>query len=181
MIASLTTRGFGVVATIDTVVRGTLGFTSFISVKSKPLATSGGSSIRWAMTFSLPPVVGVADLNLACRSVDRGIHRLLKRRTSSNKVVAQESECAALREYGRVLIDRTIFETKCQMVGYAIAPCVLRHLTIGERLAFKGPHHKKAMDQAFGVAHRDRICERRVWLEHGGTGQQNRDQCGPGP
>jgi hypothetical protein len=45
------------------------------------------------------------------------------------------------------------------MVGYAIALCVLRHLTIDEGLAFKGPHHKKAMDQAFRVTHRDRTCE----------------------
>jgi hypothetical protein len=34
-------------------------------------------------------------------------------------------------------------------MGYAIAPCILHHLTIGEGLAFKGPHHKKTMDQAF--------------------------------
>src|SRR6266404_3681957 len=30
--------------------------------------------------------------------------------------------------------------------------CVLRHLTIGEGLAFKGQHQKKAMDQAFREA-----------------------------
>src|SRR5216117_1857840 len=75
---------------------------------------------------------------MACRSVDRGVHRLLERRTSQNKVIAQEAECAVLREYGRVLIDRTIFETEYQMGGYTIAPCILRHLTIGESLAFKG-------------------------------------------
>ena len=95
---------------------------------------------------------------MACGSVDQGVHRLLERRTSLNEVVTQESECAALREYGRVVIDRTIFETKYQMGGDAIAPCVLRHLTIGDGLAFKGPQHKEAMHQAFRVAHRDRIC-----------------------
>src|SRR5439155_25515746 len=130
--------------------------------------------------FLFALVLGVTDLNLTCRSVDRSVHRLLERRTSEDKVVAQESECAALRKYGRVLIDRTIFETKYQMVGYAIALCVLRHLTIGEGLAFKRQHQKKAMDQTFRVAHRDHICESRVWLKHGGTGQQNRAQSGPG-
>ncbi len=45
------------------------------------------------------------------------------------------------------------------MGGYAIAPCVLGHLTIGDGLAFKGPHDKKAMDEAFRVAHRNHICE----------------------
>jgi len=53
-IASFTSRGFGVVATHDTVVRGTFGFTSFISVKANRWRTSGGRFIRWAMTFSLP-------------------------------------------------------------------------------------------------------------------------------
>jgi hypothetical protein len=43
-----------VVATIDTVVRGALDFRSFISVKTNPLATSGGSSSRLATTFSFP-------------------------------------------------------------------------------------------------------------------------------
>src|SRR5207237_8495683 len=104
--------------------------------------------------FLFALVLGVTNLNLACRSVDRGVHRLLERRTSQNKVVSQESEFAALREDGRVLIDRTIFETKYQMGGYAIAPCVLRHLTIGEGLAFKVPDQKKAMVQAFRVAKR---------------------------
>src|SRR5213080_1233616 len=103
--------------------------------------------------------LGVTDLNLACRNVDRDVHRSLERRTFLNEVVAHESKCAALREYGRVLIDRAIFKAKYQMVGYAIAPCVLRHLTIGEGLAFKGQHQKKAMDQAFRVAHRDHLCE----------------------
>ena len=77
---------------------------------------------------------------------------MLERRTSLNEVVAQESECASLREYGRVLIERTIFETKYQMGGYAIAMCVLRHQTIGDGLAFKGPQHKEAMHQSMALS-----------------------------
>jgi len=65
---------------------------------------------------------------------------------------AQESECASLREYARVLIERTIFETKYQMGGYAIAICVLRHQTIGDGLAFKGPQHKEAMHQSMALS-----------------------------
>src|SRR5712692_3539355 len=61
-------------------------------------------------------VICVADGDLAGGSVDRRLHRMFERRTSLNDAVAQESEYPALRKYGRFLIDRTIFEAKCQMV-----------------------------------------------------------------
>src|SRR5438477_16543 len=96
-IASLTSRGFGVVATIDTVVRSIVGFRSFIKVKSKPLVTSDGSSSPLGNHLLFALIVSVPDLNLARRRVDEGVHRLLKRRTFLNEVVTQEAECAALR------------------------------------------------------------------------------------
>src|SRR6266853_764975 len=81
-ITSLTSRGFGVVATIDTVVRGTSGFKSFIRVKFKPLSDD-----------FLLVLLRVADLNLACGRVDQSIHGLLKGRSLLNNVIANELKC----------------------------------------------------------------------------------------
>ena len=63
---------------------------------------------------------------------------MLERRAFQDEVVVQKSEGAALREYSRVLVDRTIFEAKQQMIRDAIALCDLCHFTVRENLAFKG-------------------------------------------
>jgi hypothetical protein len=52
--ASLTSRGFGVVTNMDTVVRGTFGWIFFISVKIMPLEMSDGSSSCSVKTSFLP-------------------------------------------------------------------------------------------------------------------------------
>ena len=103
---------------------------------------------------------------------------MLERRAPLDEVVAQESESAALREYGLILVDRAIFEAKYQLVRYATALCDLCHLTIGDGFAFKGAQDKKAMHQAFRVAHSDRICRQRVWLEESSPDQQDSEQAG---
>ena len=54
-ISSFTTRGFGVVATMDTVVWGIFGWMCFTRVNNNPFATSGGRSRRSFRTFSLRP------------------------------------------------------------------------------------------------------------------------------
>src|SRR5205823_2623882 len=100
----------------------------------------------------------IANLDLACRSVNQGIHRSGEGWAFLDEMIAQEAECAALRELSRVFIGRTILEAKGQMGGYAIPLCLLSQLTIGEGLAFKCSQNKEAMHQAFRVTHRYRIC-----------------------
>ena len=73
-------------------------------------------------------------------------------------MVAQQPERPALREDGRVLIDRPIFETKDQVVRDAITMGVLRHLTVGNGLSVKGLQHQEAMHQPLCVAYRYGIC-----------------------
>jgi len=79
---------------------------------------------------------------------------MLERGAFLNDTVAPKSKRAALREYGRLLIERTVFEAKDQMTRYAIAICDLCELTVSEELAFAGAQGEKAVLQAFRVADR---------------------------
>ena len=70
-------------------------------------------------------VIRIADHDLARGNIDRCLHRMLERGAFLNDMVAPKSKLAALREYARLLIERTVFEAKDQMTPYAVAFCDL--------------------------------------------------------
>jgi len=54
MISNFTRRGFGVIASIDTVVFGVFGERFLSKARVRPFARSAGSWRRSSITFSLP-------------------------------------------------------------------------------------------------------------------------------
>src|SRR6266705_3498750 len=61
---------------------------------------------------------------------------------------------AALREEGRLVVERTVLEAKDEMTLYAIAFRDLCQLTIREALAFEGAQREKPVQQTFRVPDR---------------------------
>jgi hypothetical protein len=96
-----------------------------------------------------------------------------------HEMIAQKPESASLREYGRVVIDRTILKAKNQTAGDPVTLCYLSHLTIRKALAVKGTQCQKAMHQAFHVAHGDLIGRQQHRVESRGAGQWGREQPKP--
>src|SRR5437879_4977551 len=94
-------------------------------------------------------------------------------------MIAQKSESASLREYGRVVIDRTIFKAKNQTAGDPVTLRNLGHLTVGKALAIQSAQCKKAVYQALHVTHAYLFSGQRNCLEWGGTGQQDRQHSKP--
>ena len=92
-------------------------------------------------------------------------------------MIAQNPEGASLREYGRVVIDRTILKAKDQTARHPVTLCDLGHFTVCKALAIKGAQCQKAMHQAFHVADRDLITNERDCLEH--AGQQDCQHAKP--
>ena len=86
----------------------------------------------------LAVVVLIANHDLARRRIDRCLHRMLERRTFLDDMVAQEAKFTALREKGRLVVERAVLEVKDQMTLHAIAFCDLCQLTVREALAFEG-------------------------------------------
>ena len=85
----------------------------------------GGQAKALVYRLLFAVVIRVADHDLARGNIDRCLHRMLERGAFLNETVAPKSKRAALREYGRLLIERTVFEAKDQMTRYAIAFCDL--------------------------------------------------------
>src|SRR6266404_3631460 len=94
-------------------------------------------------------------------------------------MIAQNPESASLREYGCVAIDRTIFKAKSQAAGDPATLCDLGHLTIGKALAIQCAQGKKAMHQAFHVAHRYLFSCQRDCLERCEAGQHDGQHAKP--
>ena len=74
-----------------------------------------------------------------------------------HEMIAQKPESTSLREYGCVVIDRTIFKAKNQTARHPITLCDLCHFTVCKALAIKRAQCQKAMHQAFHVADVDLI------------------------
>src|SRR5881628_2591489 len=94
-------------------------------------------------------------------------------------MIAQKPESASLREYGRVVIDRTILKAKNQTAGDPVTLCDLSHLTVGKAPAIKRAQCKKPVHQTFHVTDADLISRQQDRLECRGAGQQGRDQPKP--
>src|SRR3981081_3953799 len=92
-------------------------------------------------------------------------------------MIAQNPEGASLREYGCVVIDRTILKAKDQTARHPVTLWDLGHFTICKALAIKGAECKKAVHQAFHVAHVDLITSQRDCLEC--AGQQDCQHAKP--
>src|SRR5206468_12629904 len=99
------------------------------------------------------------------RCVDRGFHRLFEGGTTLHEMIVQNPESTSLREYGCVVIDRAIFKAKNQTAGDPVTLCDLGHLTIGKALAIQCAQGKKAMHQAFHVAHGYLVSSQRDCLD----------------
>src|SRR5947207_14930613 len=91
-------------------------------------------------------------------------------------MVVQKPETTALRKYGLVVIERTIFEAKDQMARDAITLCNLGHLAVGEAFAFKSAQREKAMHQPFLVANRDLLSTKNFGWERVATGHKEAKQ-----
>jgi hypothetical protein len=80
---------------------------------------------------------------------------LLEGRPTLHEMIAQKPERAPLREYGRVVIDRTILKAKDQTARHPVTLCDLGYFTVCNALAIKAAQCQKAMHQAFDVADGD--------------------------
>src|SRR5207248_11269710 len=85
----------------------------------------------------------------------------------------------SLREYGCVVIDRAIFRAKNQAASDSVTLGDLGHLTIGKALAIEGAQGKKAMHQAFHVAHGYLVSGQRACLEWYEAGQHEVQHAKP--
>src|SRR5207302_7205146 len=85
----------------------------------------GGQAQALVYRLLFAVVIGVADHDVPRGNIDRCLHRLLERGPFLNDMIAPKSKTAALREYGGLLIERTVFEAKDEMTRYAIAFCDL--------------------------------------------------------
>src|SRR5438477_4273740 len=94
-------------------------------------------------------------------------------------MIAQKPESASLGEYGRVVIDRTIFKAKNQTAGDPVAFRDLGYLTVSKALAIQCAQCKKAVHQAFHVAHAYLFGGQWNCLQCGGIGQQKRQHAKP--
>src|SRR5438105_7758484 len=92
-------------------------------------------------------------------------------------MIAQNPKGTPLREYGCVVIDRTILKAKDQTARHQVTLWDLGHFTVCKALAIKGAECKKAVHQAFHVAHVDLITSQRDCLEH--AGQQDCQHAKP--
>jgi hypothetical protein len=70
-------------------------------------------------------------------------------------VVAQESETSELRIDRSFVVQGTVFEVEYKVGGDAISMRHLDEVAVGQSFALQRPQHKKAMDQALSVAHRN--------------------------
>jgi hypothetical protein len=70
---------------------------------------------------------------------------LFEGRATLHEMIAQKPESASLREYGRVVIDRTILKSKNQTAGDPVTLCDLGHLPVGKAPAVKSAQCKKAV------------------------------------
>ena len=61
-------------------------------------------------------------------------------------MIGQKPESTSLREYGRVVIDRTISKAKNQTARHPITLCDLGHFTVCKALAIKGAQCVKELD-----------------------------------
>src|SRR5438067_881943 len=94
-------------------------------------------------------------------------------------MIAQQPESASLGEYGPVVIDRTIFEAKDQTAVDPVAFSDLGYLTVSQALAVQGAQCKKAVHQAFHVAHAYLFSGQRNCLEWDGIGHEKRQYAKP--
>src|SRR5438874_9154789 len=94
-------------------------------------------------------------------------------------MIVQNPESTSLREYGCVVIDRTIFKAKNQTAGDPVALCDLGHLTISKALAIQGAQREEAVHQAFHVAYGYLVGSQRDCLERCEAGQQDGQHAKP--
>src|SRR5438128_4438596 len=94
-------------------------------------------------------------------------------------MIAQNPESASLREYGCVVIERAIFKAKNQATADPVTLRDLGHLAVGKALAIQCAQRKKAMHQAFHVAHGYLVSSQRDCLEWCGAGQQDGQHAKP--
>jgi len=64
-------------------------------------------------------------------------------------------ETSELRIDRSFVVQGTVFEVECKVDGDAISVRHLDEVAVGQSPALKRPEHKKAMNQALSVAHRN--------------------------
>jgi hypothetical protein len=63
---------------------------------------------------------------------------------------------SALRVFGDLLIERTVFETEGQMRLYAVSMHDLDEIAIGQNLALLGAESEKPVNGSLGMVYRNR-------------------------
>jgi hypothetical protein len=67
----------------------------------------------------------------------------------------QESETSELRVDSSFVVQGTVFDVEYKVRGDAISTRHLDEVAVGQSFALQRPQHKKAMNQALSVAHRN--------------------------
>jgi hypothetical protein len=123
----------------------------------------------FALDFLLTILSCRSNCNLTLAYIDRKIHRLWEGRTLLYMVIGDELEVPALREDGRFVIDRAIFEPEDQTRSDPVPTDDLEEIAHRYYAVFFRPQREKSMYRSLHVAHRDGF----RW----GTGLQGADQC----
>src|SRR5215472_2306175 len=120
--------------------------------------------------------VDVMDLDLSCRGIDPGFHRLLEGRALLDEMVRPNPEPAALRKSCFFLVKRAVLEMKYQLTVDEIAFRVLVDLAVSEPLAVGRSKSEEPVHQTLAVANRDQLRQRRLHRKRreGQTDRQKR-------
>jgi hypothetical protein len=124
------------------------------------------------------PVLCGPHRNLVCHGVNRGVRLLLERWTFLDDPVTQEMEATSLGENGRLFVEGTIFEAKCQIARYASASDYLFEVTIGDCASIESAEHEKTMRYAFDVTHRYLFSNHRLRMDKGTADDEGREEVG---
>jgi hypothetical protein len=158
VIASLTSLGFGVVATIEDRCWGCGRLDILQQRRYHSVGDIGGQVHSLTYFLLLPVIICVPNRDLAWGNVNRRFERTSERRAFLDEVVFDDLEFVALRKFGRFLVNGTVLEAKYKFGGYAIARRILNKVTSREGLPLKRLQHDKAVQRALRVVHADLVC-----------------------
>jgi len=77
-----------------------------------------------------------------------------------NVVIGDKLEDAVLREDGRFIVERTVFEVECEAGGDTIAADDLDEVAVGKDLPLLCCQREKTVERPFGVANPYRLGDR---------------------
>jgi hypothetical protein len=147
LIASLTSRGFGVAATYETDSGTASGRTFLRNVLTNPFHQIGWK-LQTILVHFLLSVVGVLHDHAAAAAVDRHVERLWEHGTFLDQAIADQAEVRLLRVDHGFVVRRAVAEAKEQPRRHAIAAHVLDQVAVGECLPVQGFQREESMDQA---------------------------------